>query len=294
MASYGYQSDHVNLIADNLRDRYKSGFPILKELIQNADDAKARRLVFGMHSGLEGQAAHTLLQGPGLWVFNDGEFKKDDERAIRSFGLNSKAGESGSIGKFGLGMKSVFHLCEAFFYVASDGKSNFDVLLNPWRDPDSEDVFHGAWDNVEARDFEALRSLVLHEQLNKGCTSWFLMWIPLRRRTHVPQKEGKPYGGIVDKYPGDGGSVEMRFLTDGKLSRKIRSVVPLLRNLVSIELASSVQNPGFKVHIDFDDGTRRVDHISAELVSTGSVNDAGLEKGKLRFRVQQKAGRIQK
>lgn len=34
MASYGYQSDHINLIADNLRDRYKSGFPILKELIQ--------------------------------------------------------------------------------------------------------------------------------------------------------------------------------------------------------------------------------------------------------------------
>jgi hypothetical protein len=49
MASYGYQSDHINLIADNLRDRYKSGFPILKELSQNADDAKARRLVFGLH-----------------------------------------------------------------------------------------------------------------------------------------------------------------------------------------------------------------------------------------------------
>lgn len=49
MASYGYQSDHINLIADNLRDRYKSGFPILKELIQNADDAKARRLVFGLY-----------------------------------------------------------------------------------------------------------------------------------------------------------------------------------------------------------------------------------------------------
>ncbi len=105
----------------------------------------------------------------------------------------------------------------------------------------------------------------------------------------MPQKEGKPYGGIVDKYPGDGGSVEMQFMTDGKLSRKIRSVVPLLRNLVSIELASSVQNPGFKVHIDFDDGTHRVDHLSEELVSTGSVNDGGAGKGKLRFRVQQKA-----
>lgn len=289
MASYGYQSDHVNLIADNLRDRYKSGFPILKELIQNADDAKAKRLVFGMHPGFGDHASHPLLQGPGLWVFNDGEFKKDDERAIRSFGLNSKAGESGAIGKFGLGMKSVFHLCEAFFYVAYDGHKNFDVLLNPWRDPDSEDLFHRAWDNVEPREFEALRSLVASEQLNKGCESWFLMWIPLRRRNHVPQKDGKPYGGIVDKYPGDGGSNEMQFLTDGTLSRKIRSVVPLLRNLVSIELASSVQNLGFKVQIALDDGAHRVDHISAELVSTGGVSDGGAGKDKLRFRVQQKA-----
>lgn len=54
MSSYGYQSDHGNLIANNLQDRYKSGFPILKELIQNADDAKARRLVFGLHPGFKG------------------------------------------------------------------------------------------------------------------------------------------------------------------------------------------------------------------------------------------------
>ena len=34
----GYTTDYINLIADNLRDRYDNGFPILKELIQNADD----------------------------------------------------------------------------------------------------------------------------------------------------------------------------------------------------------------------------------------------------------------
>lgn len=162
--------------------------------------------------------------------------------------------------------------------MAYDGHKNFDVLLNPWRDPDSEDLFHRAWDNVEPREFEALRSLVASEQLNKGCESWFLMWIPLRRRNHVPQKDGKPYGGIVDKYPGDGGSNEMQFLTDGTLSRKIRSVVPLLRNLVSIELASSAPNLGFKVQISLDDGAHRVDHISAELVSTGGVSDGSTGK----------------
>ena len=288
MQSYGYQSDHVNLIADNLRNRYASGFPILKELIQNADDAKARRLVFGMHPGFKGQSSHPLLQGPGLWIFNDGQFNKEDERAIRSFGLNSKAGESGSIGKFGLGMKSVFHLCEAFFYVAFDGQRHFDVLLNPWSDPDGEDLFHRPWGQVESQEFDALRTVVAEGGWTKGCESWFLLWIPLRRRDHVQQQDGKPYGGIVDRYPGEGGSNEMQFLSDGRLSRKIRSVVPLLRSLESIELASSGPISEFKVQISFDDEMQRVDHSSTELVSTGSVSDGGASKGKLRFRVQQK------
>jgi hypothetical protein len=33
----------VNQIKSNLQDRYDSGYPILKELLQNADDAEAGR-----------------------------------------------------------------------------------------------------------------------------------------------------------------------------------------------------------------------------------------------------------
>lgn len=33
----------IRLIADNLRDRYESGFPVLKEIIQNADDAGSEK-----------------------------------------------------------------------------------------------------------------------------------------------------------------------------------------------------------------------------------------------------------
>ena len=38
---------YINLLQDNLRIRYASGFPILKELVQNADDAGARGLRLG-------------------------------------------------------------------------------------------------------------------------------------------------------------------------------------------------------------------------------------------------------
>lgn len=58
----GYTTNYVNLIADNLRERYDNGFPILKELIQNADDAKARTFLFARHAGFP-DAVHPLLKG---------------------------------------------------------------------------------------------------------------------------------------------------------------------------------------------------------------------------------------
>ena len=105
----------INLIADNLRDRYQTGFPVLKELIQNTDDASASEFHFGLSPGMPG-AAHPLLKGPGLFFINNGRFSPSDARGIRSFGQNSKAADEVSIGKFGLGMKSVFHFCEACFF----------------------------------------------------------------------------------------------------------------------------------------------------------------------------------
>jgi hypothetical protein len=293
MASYGFSSDHVNLIADNLRDRYKNGFPILKELIQNADDAKALRLAFGLHPGFRGHANHMLLQGPGLWVFNDGEFKPEDEKAIRSFGLNSKAGDSGSIGKFGLGMKSVFHLCEAFFYVAYDGKKSVDVFLNPWHDLIGNDQFHTSWAEVSQIEFDSIRSVVTDRQLSKDCSTWFFLWIPLRQVGHVPHQDGKPIGAIVDKYPGDPGSVDLSFLLDPGLGMKVRSVVPLLRNLKTIELVNSHRDGkefnGFRIEIAVNKGSKRVDHSSPDLQSAGAVTGGVPSKGKMWFLIQQKS-----
>ena len=78
------------------------------------------------------ESAHPLLRGPGLVIVNDGPFSDSDFRAICSFGLNSKAGDLGTIGKYGLGMKSVFHLGEAFFFIAESPERTYKELLTPW------------------------------------------------------------------------------------------------------------------------------------------------------------------
>jgi hypothetical protein len=285
----GFRSDHINLIADNLRDRYKSGFPILKELIQNADDAQARRLVFGYHPGFPGVSQHLLLQGPALWVFNDGEFNVTDKRAIQSFGLNSKAGDSGAIGKFGLGMKSVFHLCEAFFYVAFDGRDNHGVILNPWHDPEEEDIFHNEWEVFSDQDQECIRGVTKDKNLSLDGKSWLLLWVPLRMRRHVPEKDGRPYGAIVDSFPGDSATEELAFLKDSKLPRRIAAILPQLKYLETVEFSGSDNLPAFKLHLTLDQGSQRIDHVSPMMVSSGYIEDGSPRREQLKFLVRQKS-----
>lgn len=226
----GYTTDYINLIADNLRDRYDNGFPILKELIQNADDAKARSFIFAYHEGFP-DAVHPLLTGPGLWFFNDGEFKSTDARALRSFGINSKAGDASAIGKFGLGMKSIFHLCEALFYLAWDGQELHRKGLNPWKQDDRD--AHPEWDKNHPDDWKLLEALAT--PLMGQSATWFLLWIPLRCKAHLHNARGEDIGAIIDYCPGDNPHQSLNFLSQSSLPVDLAQILTLLKHLERIE-----------------------------------------------------------
>lgn len=228
----GFTTDYINLIIDNLRDRYDSGFPILKELLQNADDAKARNFIFARHNGFP-DAVHPLLKGPGLWFFNDGEFKPSDVWALRSFGINSKAGDTAAIGKFGLGMKSVFHLCEAFFYLAWDGQELHCKGLNPWRQDDRDP--HPEWNHSHSSDWNQLEALI-KPLASASVASWFLLWVPLRRQEHLRNDLGKDIGPIIRRFAGDDEAhPDLKFLDDLYLPIDLAEFLPLLKQLERIE-----------------------------------------------------------
>src|SRR5262245_62074785 len=87
----------VERIRENLREgRYalQDGiYPIVKELIQNAEDAEAKRLLIVWDPGLP-QSEHPLLRGPALLAINGGKFDAANGRAIREMGLSSKAADA--------------------------------------------------------------------------------------------------------------------------------------------------------------------------------------------------------
>ena len=91
---------------DNIRallaDVYKydvDGRTIVRELFQNADDAGATTLIFGIAcQGLEG-ASNPLLAGPALVVVNDGPFpEKDHDGLHRAIG-GAKRDDAAKVGR---------------------------------------------------------------------------------------------------------------------------------------------------------------------------------------------------
>uniref|UniRef100_A0A8C6X9U3 Sacsin/Nov domain-containing protein n=1 Tax=Naja naja TaxID=35670 RepID=A0A8C6X9U3_NAJNA len=94
-----------------------SACSLLCELIQNADDAVAEEVIllydersFGTRSLFSDGLAST--QGPALLAYNNGIFTEDDWEGIKSPGISHKEDDPSTVGRFGLGFNSVYHITD--------------------------------------------------------------------------------------------------------------------------------------------------------------------------------------
>lgn len=199
----------INQLRTLIGDRYRLGVPLLKELVQNADDARARVLHLGWSRGLD-HVQHPLLRRPAVFAMNDGPFSASDDRAIRFIGLTNKGEEAAKVGKFGLGLKSVFNLSEVLIYVASDvvptGKGRIGRIINPWSD-DLGDPLRPEWIRWTAEDEQAIAEACESRiEATGGAPQWFSVWLPLRDRRDMPRDDQRnpPERTIRDYYPLEG------------------------------------------------------------------------------------------
>ena len=119
---------------EQLTDRLKSilkAYPcdtgIFKELIQNADDAKATEIHFIYDTRrlptkyiFQGKSNWKELQGPALCVYNNRPFDKKDVEGIRSLGVGSKIDDAEKIGRYGIGFNAVYHLTDCPSFLSDD------------------------------------------------------------------------------------------------------------------------------------------------------------------------------
>ena len=188
--------DEIKAIQILLADVYKDagdGRTLFRELVQNADDAGARRLGLTVLERGWSDARNSLLRGPALLVANDGAFPDKDREALHKAIGGSKEDEVSKIGTFGIGLKSVFHICEAFLYMGAEKSEWRAGVLNPWTGTGENrkaDPLHPDWNKV---DVERLRFVTTELLGETG--SGLLLWIPLRRHEHLDRgAEGRRYG----------------------------------------------------------------------------------------------------
>ena len=188
--------DEIKAIQTLLADVYKDagdGRTLFRELVQNADDAGAQRLGLVVLERGWPDARNSLLRGPALLVVNDGAFRDKDREALHKAIGGSKEDDVDKIGTFGIGLKSVFHICEAFLYVGAEKSVWRAGVLNPWvgtGENGDKDPLHPDWPEV---DVERLRSVTMELLGERG--DGLLLWIPLRRHEHLDRgAEGRRYG----------------------------------------------------------------------------------------------------
>ena len=164
-----------------------------------------------------------------------GLFRREDERGITSFGESSKAADGAVIGKFGLGQKAVFHLCDAFVvYAYGYGDEPFSTVVNPFLNVEVEGNVSGQWEPPAGRGLAEADLAVLSHELSCGFPGRCLaLWLPFRRDGLRPA----PGVGFSSNLPSASETI-----TDLAKTDDLKILLTALRHLESIEIVRTARS----------------------------------------------------
>eukprot|EP00105_Crassostrea_gigas_P021381 XP_011440490.1 PREDICTED: sacsin-like [Crassostrea gigas] len=116
---------------------YPDDGQILKEIIQNAEDAGASemKILYDARPAVQEPSTkkapfRKYFKGPALVVHNNAEFTEDDWKGIKMLYSSIKEFDKTKVGRFGLGFKSVFHITDYPVIISGDQL----LVLDPHQD----------------------------------------------------------------------------------------------------------------------------------------------------------------
>ncbi|NXS62629.1 SACS protein, partial [Brachypteracias leptosomus] len=119
------QKEKLTSRIKSILNAYPSEKEMLKELLQNADDAKATEICF-VFDPRQHPADRIFdekwapLQGPALCVYNNQPFTEDDIRGIQNLGKGTKVGNPCKTGQYGIGFNSVYHITDCPSFISGN------------------------------------------------------------------------------------------------------------------------------------------------------------------------------
>jgi sacsin len=143
---------------------YPKGLGILKEFIQNADDAEADEIVFVIDeqeyevTGLP-YSMHWLHTTPALLVYNNKPFSDRDIQGIQNIGKSGKSLSVGKTGRFGLGFNGCYNVTDVPCFFTRNELHFFDPHLqtipdssveSPGRSFQVDELISESWSLLDA------------------------------------------------------------------------------------------------------------------------------------------------
>ena len=122
--NFGQQEKLTDRLKNILKD-YPRDITILKEILQNADDARASKLFIMLDKRFHStekviSEEWEQLQGPALLFWNDSEFTEEDLIGIQKIGLGNKREDPDKIGQYGIGFNVVYHYTDCPSFITTD------------------------------------------------------------------------------------------------------------------------------------------------------------------------------
>jgi len=194
-------SEEIKARIRDLIDGYTSK-SLLKEYLQNADDAGATELIVTYDKSIHADLLKTPFEaasGPALLISNNSKFKDKDFKSINKISAQGKANDPEKTGRFGQGFSSSFSVSDHPSIVSSGRAIWIDVLraavsknrrkfIQKWEE-EHFDVLSG-WIDTFKLGLESNESLENHTVFR----------LPLRNDTSALESEISPEVFTFDKF----------------------------------------------------------------------------------------------